>query len=167
MSKIGNSEIFKNFVSSSQVWANTNPGGAHKNMCAFPTPVDKSAMVGIPASNANINLRKVDELRHSLEEEINNFYSDLDCYRFLSKHNYNITKTKDMLIKHYHWYTSPVRTWKIQNPDLSPRDMGKVPIDSKQSEYDRVFPCSFLGEDLEGHPIFWEKAGYSKLILTL
>lgn len=76
-------------------------------------------------------------------------------------------KSKDMIVKHYEWYINPVSTWKIANPSMSPRDMGTTEVDGKQNEYNEVFPCSYLGEDLEGHPIYWEKTGYSKFCITL
>ena len=123
--------------------------------------------VSILDDKSDLNMIKIQELRNTLEESLNNFYSDRDCHRFLTKHNFNMQKCHEMICQHYQWYLNPVTSWEIENPKLSPRDMGLVEVDSKQNQFNSVYPCSFLGEDREGRPIYWEKMGYSKRVSYL
>lgn len=105
---------------------------------------------------------KIEELRKLLTPEMNEHFSNRDCERFLIARSFNQTKAFDMLKKRYDWYNTPVSTFKIDNPSLRPRDMGTTPTDTKDEIFSREFPCSNLGEDREGHPIYWEKSGYGK-----
>lgn len=114
-----------------------------------------------------LHREKIDELRKVLTPEMNNEFSDRDCERFLIARNLDIPKTFDKLKKRFDWYNAPVSSFKIDNPSLRPRDMGQTMTDAKEEIFSREFPCSNLGEDKEGHPIYWEKSGYGKFIFLL
>jgi hypothetical protein len=109
----------------------------------------------------DLNMDKIRELRPVLVGTISE-YSDRDCQRFLVARKFDIQKTRDMIKKRDEWYNTPLTQFKIDNPNLCPKDMGLVATDNKQEQFNRFFPCSNLGEDKEGHPIYWEKNGFSK-----
>ena len=108
---------------------------------------------------------KIDELRKIMSPEMNAEFSDRDCERFLIARNLDIQKSYEKLKKRFDWYNAPFTNFKIDNPTLRPRDLGHTLTDTKEEIFSREFPCSNLGEDKEGHPIYWEKSGYGKSFL--
>jgi hypothetical protein len=123
------------------------------------TKVDHlTTSIDVP-DRTDLNLEKIQELR-TLLKEMNADYTDRDCQRFLIARNFVVAKSFEMMKKHYDWYNTPVSSYKIDNPTLRPRDMGLVETDNKNDIFNKEFPCSNLGEDKEGHPIYWEKSGF-------
>lgn len=110
----------------------------------------------------DLHMDKILELR-GIIADISENYSDRDCERFLIARNFNMTKVEEMIRRHYNWYNTPVgKDFQIENKTLRPRDMGLNEVDNKQEMFNQVFPCSNLGWDKEGHPIYWEKSGYGR-----
>lgn len=107
---------------------------------------------------------KLGELRGSLTSEENEMLSDDDCHRFLRARNHDIHKTSDMVKKWAVWYHTPLP--KTTDEEMTPANiLVKQDQDKKEQIYTDLLPHSNVGEDKEGHPVYWEKTGLSKLFL--
>lgn len=108
-------------------------------------PIDKAA--------------KLAEMREALSEDVNSLVNDEDCHRFLTARNYDMPKSLEMINKWATWWRAPFTDYKIDNPNLTPRDLLNTPGDDKESIFAEAFLYANLGEDMDGHPIYAEKIG--------
>ena len=107
---------------------------------------------------------KLGELREALTTEENEMVSDDDCHRFLRARNHDIHKTSDMVKKWAVWYHTPLP--KTTDEEMTPANiLIKQAEDKKEQVYIDMLPHSNVGEDKEGHPVYWEKTGLSKFIV--
>lgn len=124
-------------------------------------PLPESMTTFYLASSIKIDLNVV-EFRKLLPEDINSHYDDDDCSRFLVARNLDLKKALDMITKRHNWYLSPVKGYKVANDSLCPKDLLHTRLDEKEELFCAIVPQSHLGEDKNGHPLFWEKSGFSK-----
>lgn len=107
----------------------------------------KSVVVATPA-------QQLAGLRELLSPEINDRYTDSDCFRFLASRNGDVPKARDMLMARDEWYYRP-----LPDHTLSPSQLLDDPDLLHNHIFAQYFPQSNLGEDKQGHPIYWEKSG--------
>ena len=69
--------------------------------------------------------------------------------------NYSYVQVKNW----YTWFTTP-----LPGTAVFPKNILDSP-DEKEDVYRAHLPHSNLGSDKEGHPIYWEKTGFSKKLL--
>jgi len=104
------------------------------------------------------NVPKVLELRSLLPSEVSSLFSDHECERFLIARKFDIKKTIDLLLKRAEWYATPFTDWKVAHPQLRPCDLLTY-VDEKDPLFAQYGFNSYLWEDLDGDPIYWEKSG--------
>lgn len=126
------------------------------------TPSSNSEKTGLDFEFVTVHQDKINDVRSKLSAEVNAEFIDSDCERYLIAHNFDITKTAEMLTKRFEWYNSPMKDLEIDNQSLRPKDLIREVPDSKQEHFNQNFGCSFLGCDKKGNPIYWEKTGLSK-----
>eukprot|EP01038_Epipyxis_sp_PR26KG_P008106 gene8106-10978_t len=110
-------------------------------------------------ANLEQNPLKLAELRSLLAPtpEINDILDDDDCYRFLIARKNDVPKAFEMLTKWATWYC----TTPLPGVSYCPKDvLLHCQEDSKEDVFSSYFIHSNLGEDKEGHPLFWEKTGH-------
>lgn len=104
----------------------------------------------------------VARFRATLPLAVSRLASDEECERFLIQRKFDLKIASEQIIKRCAWYLSPFgESFDASDNHLSPADMLYF-----QNPKEQVFSSyrlnSFLGEDRDGYPIYWEKSGVGK-----
>jgi hypothetical protein len=164
----GAKRVFLRVFVSQKVHVTINSAARNRYLRCVKTETEMCFNVSRSASSTNdssaqnnhtdVNLEMIRKVRSYLGD-LNSEYSDRDCERYLVPQKMNAHKAAASMKKRYEWYNTPVTTWKIANPSLTPREMGTTPTDDKEEWWSRCVPRAMIGSDREGRPIYWEKSG--------
>jgi len=98
-------------------------------------------------------------LRMKLPADVQELTSDEECERFLRQRKSNINQACNQMVKRYDWYLSPFgKSLNCSHKPLTPADM-LFYESPKENIFSTYGLNSFLGEDMEGNPVYWEKSG--------
>lgn len=98
-------------------------------------------------------------LKGKLAPEIITLMSDADLHRFLVQRHFDIDKVVVQVREFHEWYTSPMTSLDIPHKHLRPMDLLHYFDRREDRRYGEYGFNSFLGRDLVGRPIYWEKSG--------
>ncbi len=102
---------------------------------------------------------KLSELRAVLPEDVNLILEDWKALKFLAARQFHITNAARMATNWAKWWHEPINHLTEWTPrEMSERVCVEVE-DHKEHVYREHCPHSYLGEDIDGCPIFWEKLG--------
>jgi hypothetical protein len=82
--------------------------------------------------------------------------SECDCQRFIHARKGDIDKAVEMAHAWSDWW---VTNLPGIDPPVCPRDILKNLEDPHEDVYKQYVPHSNMGEDKEGHPIYWDATG--------
>ena len=166
------SPVASTSVSSSQTAGSSSAGGkptergtAESKGAAAHTQPPPMAGELVALDIPIVDVAKIQQTR-ALLGELSGEFSDRDVQRFLTARHSDAKKASESMRKRVEWYNTPVSKFKIDNPRLRPRDMGVTATDSKEVQFGECFPCANIGQDKEGHPIYWEKSGFGECLLS-
>ena len=103
---------------------------------------DLKSDIRIEGNTAEVESKKLKELRDLLQLDVNEAFSDNDCLRFLKARCYDPQKSADMIVARWEWWNTPLLP-EINGRKLTPRNIllcGDIITFPKQEYVDKYLP---------------------------
>ena len=98
---------------------------------------------------------KINEIKEFLSPSLQHLFFFSDLKRFYDARKGNIQQSLEMINQWEIWYYHTTLSAQTQTP----RKILNEIEDPLEDLHQRLCPISHMGEDKEGHPIYWEKSG--------